>query len=101
MEKLNTDEYSSSEYSSDSDSDSDSDSGSDDDDNKDIKKYEINGPHENNNANIDEILNDKTIITDNLPDILNVDSDLTNIDEYMNNIRKQNEDKIIKKDIKI
>jgi len=54
---------------------------------------------ENNNANIDEILSGKNIITDNsLSDILNVDSDLTNIDEYMNSIKQANETKIITKD---
>tara|TARA_B100000123_G_scaffold270170_1_gene247607 strand:+ start:256 stop:963 length:708 start_codon:yes stop_codon:yes gene_type:complete len=56
---------------------------------------------ENNNASIDDILSDKHIITDNsLSDILNVDNDLTNIDDYMNSIKKQNEDKIIKKEYK-
>lgn len=56
---------------------------------------------ENNNASIDDIISDKHIITDNsLSDILNVDNDLTNIDDYMNSIKKQNEDKIIKKEYK-
>ena len=45
----------------------------------------------NNSANIDEILAGKNIITDNsLSDILNVDSDLTKIDEFINTI-KENE----------
>ena len=43
---------------------------------------------ENNNASIDDILSDKNIITDNsLSDILNVDSDLTKIDEFIQNIK--------------
>jgi len=43
---------------------------------------------ENNRANIDEILVGKSIITDNsLSDILNVDSDLTKIDEFINVIK--------------
>jgi hypothetical protein len=46
---------------------------------------------ENNSANIDEILAGKNIITDNsLSDILNVDSDLNKIDEFINTI-KENE----------
>jgi hypothetical protein len=43
---------------------------------------------ENNTASIDDILSDKHIITDNsLSDILNVDSDLTKIDEFIQNIK--------------
>lgn len=54
---------------------------------------------ENNNASIDDILSDKTIITDNsLSDILNVDSDLTKIDEFMKTVKKENELKIVPKD---
>tara|TARA_B000000532_G_scaffold236208_1_gene222308 strand:+ start:408 stop:1067 length:660 start_codon:yes stop_codon:yes gene_type:complete len=64
---------------------------------KDYGKNEFE--QENNNANIDEILSGKNIITDNsLSDILNVDSDLSNIDEYMNSIKQANEKKIITKD---
>jgi hypothetical protein len=52
----------------------------------------------NNSANIDEILAGKNIITDNsLSDILNVDSDLTKIDEFINTI-KENESKVISTD---
>ena len=47
---------------------------------------------ENNNASIDDILSDKHIITDNsLSDILNVDSDLTKIDEFIQNIKSDKE----------
>ena len=64
---------------------------------KDYGKNEFE--KENNNANIDEILSGKNIITDNsLSDILNVDNDLSNIDEYMNSIKQANEKKIITKD---
>ena len=64
---------------------------------KDYGKNEFE--KENNNANIEEILSGKNIITDNsLSDILNVDSDLSNIDEYMNSIKQANEKKIITKD---
>ena len=48
---------------------------------------------ENNNASIDDILSDKHIITDNsLSDILNVDSDLTKIDEFIQNIKSDKEE---------
>ena len=48
---------------------------------------------ENNNASIDDILSDKHIITDNsLSDILNVDSDLTNIDNFIQNIKSDKEE---------
>ena len=48
---------------------------------------------ENNNASIDDILSDKHIITDNsLSDILNVDSDLTKIDEFIKNIKSDKEE---------
>jgi hypothetical protein len=44
--------------------------------------------NETNNASIDDILSDKNIITDNsLSDILNVDNDLSNIDEFMMSIK--------------
>ncbi len=53
------------------------------------EKYE----QENNNASIDDILSDKHIITDNsLSDILNVDSDLTKIDEFIQNIKSDKEE---------
>ena len=48
---------------------------------------------ENNSASIDDILSDKHIITDNsLSDILNVDSDLTKIDEFIQNIKNDKEE---------
>ena len=48
---------------------------------------------ENNNASIDDILSDKHIITDNsLSDILNVDSDLTKIDEFIQTIKSDKEE---------
>tara|TARA_B100000900_G_scaffold415953_1_gene448091 strand:+ start:410 stop:1117 length:708 start_codon:yes stop_codon:yes gene_type:complete len=98
--------------SSDSHSESSYDSRSDSSDSSDsesrISQSEIEKDYgkdkfeqENNNASIDDIISDKHIITDNsLSDILNVDNDLTNIDDYMNSIKKQNEDKIIKKEYK-
>ena len=56
-------------------------------------------PSENNAANIDEILAGKNIITDNsLSDILNVDSDLTKIDEFINTIKENESTKTISKD---
>ena len=79
---------------SDSRSDSVSDSRSDDSESrisqseneKDYGKNEFE--RENNNASIDDILSDKHIITDNsLSDILNVDSDLTKIDEFIQTIK--------------
>lgn len=52
---------------------------------------------ENNNASIDDILSDKHIITDNsLSDILNVDSDLTKIDEFIQNIKSEKEESATK-----
>ena len=52
---------------------------------------------ENNNASIDDILSDKNIITDNsLSDILNVDSDLTKIDEFIQNIKSDKEHTVTK-----
>jgi hypothetical protein len=54
---------------------------------------------ENNSANIDEILAGKNIITDNsLSDILNVDSDLNKIDEFINTIKENELTKIISTD---
>ena len=48
---------------------------------------------ENNSASIDDILSDKHIITDNsLSDILNVDSDLSKIDEFIKNIKSDKEE---------
>ena len=48
---------------------------------------------ENNSASIDDILSDKHIITDNsLSDILNVDSDLSKIDEFIQNIKSDKEE---------
>ena len=58
---------------------------------KDYGKNEFE--RENNNASIDDILSDKNIITDNsLSDILNVDSDLTKIDEFIQNIKSDKEE---------
>ena len=58
---------------------------------KDYGKNEFE--KENNNASIDDILSDKHIITDNsLSDILNVDSDLTKIDEFIENIKSDKEE---------
>ena len=95
------------------DSDSGSDSGSDSDDSRSesssdrssdsesrISQSEIEKDYgknlfeqENNNASIDDILSDKHIITDNsLSDILNVDSDLTKIDEFIQNIKSDKEE---------
>ena len=54
---------------------------------------------ENNSANIDEILAGKNIITDNsLSDILNVDSDLNKIDEFINTIKENELTKTISTD---
>ena len=95
------------------DSDSGSDSGSDSDDSRSesssdrssdsesrISQSEIEKDYgkneferENNSASIDDILSDKHIITDNsLSDILNVDSDLTKIDEFIQNIKSDKEE---------
>lgn len=58
---------------------------------KDYGKNEFE--RENNSASIDDILSDKHIITDNsLSDILNVDSDLTKIDEFIQNIKSDKEE---------
>ena len=101
-EERKEDDYSSSDSGSDSSSDSSSDISSDSGSDRCSEKSfhnEIIGEPESNNANIDEILSGKNIITDNsLSDILNVDSDLSNIDEYVNSIKKANETKIITKD---
>jgi hypothetical protein len=88
---------------SDSHSDSRSDSQSDSQSESMISQSEIEKDYgkddfeqENNNASIDDIISDKHIITDNsLSDILNVDSDLTKIDEFIQNIQS---DKDIQKD---
>ena len=90
---------------SDSRSDSDSDSRSDDSESR-ISQSEIEKDYgkneferENNNASIDDILSDKHIITDNnLSDILNVDSDLTKIDEFIQNIKSDREETVTTKD---
>ena len=58
---------------------------------KDYGKNEFE--KENNNASIDDILSDKHIITDNsLSDILNVDSDLTKIDEFIQTIKSDKQE---------
>jgi hypothetical protein len=67
-----------------------------DDSRSDISQSEIEKDYgktqfdnETNNASIDDILSDKVIITDDsLSDILNVDKDLSNIDEFMQSIKK-------------
>jgi len=60
---------------------------------------EIVFPKNNNSANIDEILAGKNIITDNsLSDILNVDSDIIKIGEFINTIKASEETKIISTD---
>lgn len=62
---------------------------------KDYGKNEFE--QENNSASIDDILSDKHIITDNsLSDILNVDSDLTKIDEFIQNIKSDKEESATK-----
>ena len=62
---------------------------------KDYGKNEFE--QENNNASIDDILSDKNIITDNsLSDILNVDSDLNKIDEFIQNIKSDKEESATK-----
>jgi len=49
-----------------------------------------------NSATIDDILSGKNIITDNtLSDILNVDDDLTKIDEFINTIKLSEDSKVI------
>ena len=76
--------------------DSRSDDSRSDDSRSDISQSEIEKDYgktqfdnETNNASIDDILSDKVIITDDsLSDILNVDKDLSNIDEFMQSIKK-------------
>tara|TARA_B100001115_G_C15722195_1_gene351247 strand:- start:218 stop:853 length:636 start_codon:yes stop_codon:yes gene_type:complete len=94
-------EYSDSESSDDSHSESSDDSRSESSDSESrISQSEIEKDYgkekfeqENNNASIDDILSDKHIITDNsLSDILNVDSDLTKIDEFIQNIKSDKEE---------
>jgi hypothetical protein len=76
--------------------DSHSDDSRSDDSRSDISQSEIEKDYgktqfdnETNNASIDDILSDKVIITDDsLSDILNVDKDLSNIDEFMQSIKK-------------
>ena len=82
------------------DSSSESDR-SDRSDISDILDRSDDKPPENNRASIDDILSDKHIITDNsLSDILNVDDDLSKIDEFMNTIKIEGSTKIIKKEYK-
>ena len=91
-------EYSDSESSDDIRSESSDDSGSDSESRISQSEIEKNYgknqfERENNNASIDDILSDKHIITDNsLSDILNVDSDLTKIDEFIQNIKSEKEE---------
>ena len=76
--------------------DSRSDDSRSDDSRSDISQSEIEKDYgktqfdnETNNASIDDILSDKVIITDDsLSDILNVDKDLSNIDEFMQSMKK-------------
>ena len=76
--------------------DSHSDDSRSDDSRSDISQSEIEKDYgktqfdnETNNASIDDILSDKVIITDDsLSDILNVDKDLSNIDEFMQSMKK-------------
>ena len=98
-------EYSDSESSDDSRSESSDDSRSESSDSESrISQSEIEKDYgknqfeqENNNASIDDILSDKHIITDNsLSDILNVDSDLTKIDEFIQNIKSEKEENATK-----
>ena len=77
-----------------------------DDSRSDISQSEIEKDYgktqfdnETNNASIDDILSDKVIITDDsLSDILNVDKDLSNIDEFMQSIKKNESTKEPKKE---
>ena len=77
-----------------------------DDSRSDISQSEIEKDYgktqfdnETNNASIDDILSDKIIITDNsLSDILNVDKDLSNIDEFMQSMKKNEPTKEPKKE---
>jgi hypothetical protein len=86
--------------------DSRSDDSRSDDSRSDISQSEIEKDYgktqfdnETNNASIDDILSDKVIITDDsLSDILNVDKDLSNIDEFMQSIKKNESTKEPKKE---
>ena len=86
--------------------DSHSDDSRSDDSRSDISQSEIEKDYgktqfdnETNNASIDDILSDKVIITDDsLSDILNVDKDLSNIDEFMQSIKKNEPTKEPKKE---
>jgi len=86
--------------------DSRSDDSRSDDSRSDISQSEIEKDYgktqfdnETNNASIDDILSDKVIITDDsLSDILNVDKDLSNIDEFMQSIKKNEPTKEPKKE---
>ena len=77
-----------------------------DDSRSDISQSEIEKDYgktqfdnETNNASIDDILSDKIIITDDsLSDILNVDKDLSNIDEFMQSMKKNEPTKEPKKE---
>ena len=77
-----------------------------DDSRSDISQSEIEKDYgktqfdnETNNASIDDILSDKVIITDDsLSDILNVDKDLSNIDEFMQSMKKNEPTKEPKKE---
>ena len=100
MNKDNPDD-SRSESSDDSRSESSDDSRSESSDSESrISQSEIEKDYgkntfeqENNSASIDDILSDKHIITDNsLSDILNVDSDLSKIDEFIQNIKSDKEE---------
>jgi len=103
QEQMNKDDSddSRSESSDDSRSESSDDSRSESSDSESkISQSEIKKDYgkeqferENNNASIDDILSDKNIITDNsLSDILNVDSDLTKIDEFIQTIKSDKEE---------
>jgi len=86
--------------------DSRSDDSRSDDSRSDISQSEIEKDYgktqfdnETNNASIDDILSDKIIITDDsLSDILNVDKDLSNIDEFMQSMKKNEPTKEPKKE---
>ena len=86
--------------------DSRSDDSRSDDSRSDISQSEIEKDYgktqfdnETNNASIDDILSDKVIKTDDsLSDILNVDKDLSNIDEFMQSIKKNEPTKEPKKE---
>jgi len=86
--------------------DSRSDDSRSDDSRSDISQSEIEKDYgktqfdnETNNASIDDILSDKVIITDDsLSDILNVDKDLSNIDEFMQSMKKNEPTKEPKKE---